>query len=998
MNSKQGSLWRKWDLHIHTPSSIEQQYGGDESWDKFISALENLPVEVKVIGITDYYFIDGYAKVMNYKKKGRLKNIDKIFPILEFRIDTFGSGNENQLQKINLHILLNLDENILDSEIKAVKEEFIDMIPLSSIRKHQTKKLSRENFISEGGNLSDGFKSFIPPTKQVLECIKSDKWKGKTILLAGYKEWSNLEKNQQLKPLKEELFGNARAFFSSNFDNYTANQDWLNKYGTKKLLHSLDIHDFKDLDTYELDDKSQILPSINYFCNTWIKADPTFQGLKMALLEPEKRIFIGDEPAIEIERKSSAEKFITKLIIKKTGTNPTKEIWFQDTEIDLNPELVAVIGNKGSGKSALVDVVGLLGNAHIENMDTYFSFLNFDRFKDAKRGSKAKDFEAELIWQSSLKLSKNLGSDINTSTTEYVKYIPQKYFEKLCNDNNTLFEKELKNVIFAHIDDVDRDSNDTLDKLLTSRVNAIETNISLIKNEIEKLNKQVILLEEKSHINHKEHLARRLEEKKQELALLQTNKPKVIVKPEEDEAIKNQQEKIKSEIRLETESLDKLEKEQEDVNLNLKNLNSKIESVKQIRNEISNLARFYKTTIDTLTNDLQKLGITSEDIITFQIEDKKLGEIELNVKEAINKLLPKNDPERSESLKNKILRSKTQLDTLNKQLSVPNREYQQYLNSKAQYELKEKQVQGNEDIPDSIKYLEKELGYVTENLKPELDNLYKDRTNKLEDIFKEKNKILKIYKTLYLPVQNFINKYNSDNPKYQVKFNAELKIHNFRGKFLSHVDISSLSELRTKDNAYTKIDEKVDSTIADLNGIKELVNYSMSMLGSINETERFKQLKGSFTLFDLYNYIYSLEYLVPGYKLKLGNTDMELLSPGEKGALLIIFYLLVDKSTKPLVIDQPEENLDNESVFELMVRCIKEAKSRRQIILVTHNPNIAVVCDAEQIIYSEIDKPNGHKVTYISGSLENPNMKDLVVKVLEGTKPAFDNRKLKYDE
>lgn len=95
-----GSEWRKWDLHIHTPLSICQDYGGDseEVWENFITSLEQLPHDVKVIGITDYYFIDGYEKIMEYKFKGRLSNIFKIFPILEFRIDTFGSGNENILE------------------------------------------------------------------------------------------------------------------------------------------------------------------------------------------------------------------------------------------------------------------------------------------------------------------------------------------------------------------------------------------------------------------------------------------------------------------------------------------------------------------------------------------------------------------------------------------------------------------------------------------------------------------------------------------------------------------------------------------------------------------------------------------------------------------------------------------------------------------------------------------------------------------------------------
>lgn len=58
MTINRGSEWRKWDLHIHTPASINQNYGNNyDSWEKFINALENLPTDVQVIGITDYYFI-----------------------------------------------------------------------------------------------------------------------------------------------------------------------------------------------------------------------------------------------------------------------------------------------------------------------------------------------------------------------------------------------------------------------------------------------------------------------------------------------------------------------------------------------------------------------------------------------------------------------------------------------------------------------------------------------------------------------------------------------------------------------------------------------------------------------------------------------------------------------------------------------------------------------------------------------------------------------------
>ena len=109
-----------------------------------------------------------------------------------------------------------------------------------------------------------------------------------------------------------------------------------------------------------------------------------------------------------------------------------------------------------------------------------------------------------------------------------------------------------------------------------------------------------------------------------------------------------------------------------------------------------------------------------------------------------------------------------------------------------------------------------------------------------------------------------------------------------------------------------------------------------------------------------------------------------------------MFYLLIDKSDLPLIIDQPEGNLDNHTVAKVLVECIKEARKRRQVFIVTHNPNLAVVCDADQIVHAEMDKGNRNTITYMTGSLENPNMSQYVTDVLEGTLWAFRVRDKKY--
>ena len=115
-----GSEWRKWDLHVHTPASIVHDYKKDtydDVWERYFNELENLPSDIKVLGINDYWFLDGYKKVKEYKESGRLSNIDLILPVIEFRLRDF-VGN-NQLNKINYHIIFS-DK----LTVEEIEEEF----------------------------------------------------------------------------------------------------------------------------------------------------------------------------------------------------------------------------------------------------------------------------------------------------------------------------------------------------------------------------------------------------------------------------------------------------------------------------------------------------------------------------------------------------------------------------------------------------------------------------------------------------------------------------------------------------------------------------------------------------------------------------------------------------------------------------------------------------------------------------------------------------------
>ncbi len=92
MRYQRGSLWSKWDLHVHTPATLaNNSYGGstDAAWERFFSDIEALPEEFKVIGINDYLFLDGYRKVLEGKAQGRMRNIEMLLPVVELRLSVW---------------------------------------------------------------------------------------------------------------------------------------------------------------------------------------------------------------------------------------------------------------------------------------------------------------------------------------------------------------------------------------------------------------------------------------------------------------------------------------------------------------------------------------------------------------------------------------------------------------------------------------------------------------------------------------------------------------------------------------------------------------------------------------------------------------------------------------------------------------------------------------------------------------------------------------------
>ena len=167
-----------------------------------------------------------------------------------------------------------------------------------------------------------------------------------------------------------------------------------------------------------------------------------------------------------------------------------------------------------------------------------------------------------------------------------------------------------------------------------------------------------------------------------------------------------------------------------------------------------------------------------------------------------------------------------------------------------------------------------------------------------------------------------------------------------------------------------------------------------AMPGSVSQAERQPWLQS------VAAWLYDTSHITIEYGIQYDGVAIEQLSPGTRGIVLLLLYLAVDRQDRrPLIIDQPEENLDPKSVFVELVPHFREARKRRQVIVVTHNANLVVNTDADQVIVAtsvQTAEDGLPTISYRAGSLENPDIRSLVCEILEGGERAFLERERRY--
>lgn len=459
-------------------------------------------------------------------------------------------------------------------------------------------------------------------------------------------------------------------------------------------------------------------------------------------------------------------------------------------------------------------------------------------------------------------------------------------------------------------------------------------------------------------------------------------------------AIKGEIEKITRDIKRLKDKSGFSEKESKLYEQFLKDKANKEKEITRIDNLLTNIGEFKE-----YINELPE-------IISFNIEEK-VDEIKLSIldddEEALN-LLDKIHKNIDSSLR-KFIQSQvsSEFDILNKyksklaktkeELSTIEEKLKPYLEKfKNQDLLKslQRKLLEQEALLTNIKTTEKTLKKLDENIKKiesqiieyyqNLYDLYLAIVNKLqEDIYK------KITKEIELKSQLTFDAY-----KFEIQFTSMLD---------KRVNLQRISNLWDENNEFV-FDEAIH--IKNIQAtLKKLLEGNVTLRSGQSTTDTVMKL------LDDYFYI--------KYDLVHKGDTIAQMSPGKRGLILLQLIMHLSNAKHPILIDQPEDNLDNRTVFKELNDFIESKKINRQIIMVSHNANLVVSTDSEEVIVANQDgqqigrNNRDYKFEYVTGALENSfedltnkgilyqkGIKEHVCEVLEGGEEAFKKRQRKY--
>lgn len=918
---EKGSEWRRWDLHIHTPETNKndnyQGCNAEEKWDNFYESIEayihnsdDNRRQVAVIGITDYLSIDNYKKVIKDNKLP--KEIMAVFPNVEMRIVPMG-----QKSPVNIHFIFNpefvdslesrffakLSFNNGDRSFTALKDDLIALGKTMLINATEEEAYHK------------GVDSFIPSYKDISELFSNDlELRENTLIGVANKSTDGAsgidrgEDGDQLTASKWAVYKLCDFIFSANpkdIDYFVgkgvdSEDEVIQKYGSlKPCFHGCDAHD-----------NSKIFEPTNArYC--WIKADPTFNGLRQVIYEPMARVRID---SLKPEEKSDYQ------VIEKVVINDPN---FGSTPIVFNDRLTCIIGGKSTGKSLL-----LQNMARAIDEKQVVEKLEVSKIKSKKLES------VNVFWKD---------GDMNTNgeydQTHKIVYIPQTYLNRLTDEGEqaTEIDKIIQDIVL--INDECSNAYETMESNVAKQKPIMDKQIyDLLQIAGEMQN----LLEKRNEIGTESGITKELQK-----LVTQKNIVSEDAKITEDEL----------------KAYDAAIRQVSECAIQIERLNKEIEVIKELKLPIQ-----LQELPDEIIDERKEL------ILQFQNDFIEKAEKEWAIKkgEVFSKAIIKRD-----EIENK------------------KREAEQI---KATLEPKVNESDALAKLSEQIKGEEEKLKKVQSASK-----MYYEKKAEYEKMIEFVAEMFEQYKVIRKRYADIVNRNSAINSE-GLEFKIEILFRNesFCNNIRTSINNSSLKKLGVN------FEDDFSEENLDTELIKRIVGDIIS-----GELKLLKNKSKESVIRDLLS-----DWTVVSYTVNMENDSIGEMSPGKKALVLLKLLISLADSKCPILIDQPEDDLDNRSIFDELIPFIREKKVIRQIIIVTHNANVVLGGDADEIIVANQNGNNAPNCTYRfeyrSGSIENDsivfdsqgkvkagvlNSKGIqqhICDILEGGEKAFDLRKHKY--
>jgi energy-coupling factor transporter ATP-binding protein EcfA2 len=977
-----GSEWHHWEPHIHAPGTIlNDQFGGVDPWALYVTGLETLLPKIEAIGVTDYYLTDSYEQVLGQKAAGRLPDVQLIFPNVEVRLDVAAKSGF-----VNLHLLVSPEDPNHVAELQRILSRLQfnahgDRFDCTLGDLIRLGKRTDPTIRDDRAALAHGATQFKVNFAQLREVFGESDWAKRNILIAvaggaddgtsGIRQAADATVRQEIERFSHVIFASspAQREFWLGLRGVTVTELRTRYNGCKPCLHGSDAHGQATVGQ-PVDQRY-----------SWIKGALTFDALRQACIDPAGRAFVGVKPPTQ----AFPSQVISQVDIAFAP-------WATTPKIPLNSGLVAIIGARGSGKTALADIVAAGCDAITEaawNADENLSPSFLVRAQTLIGSAKV-----TLIWGGGNTTTRALnGDDANDpSAFPRARYLSQQFVEDLCSARGASegLIREIERVIYeAHPEDELEGAADFTELLENrtvrfqeSRRREVEAIASISDRIADELEKEGMVTTLDQQAKQKQNL----------IAGYVTDLGKLVVKGTEAQAKRHAELSQAAQI----------------LNGKIQNLSSQRRAFLTMQDEVRNMR---SAKAPEMLRELKARhpasGLTPTQWDDFLMiykgdVDKALSGYVVWADQEIAKINgvppPLGDPnvaligDQEDLAAVQLARLKAEMTRLERFISADTIVRNQYT------ALSSRIAQENA----ALKALETRLIDAQgaparrRTLQTEREAAY----GQLYDaLISEQNELVGLYAPLMarLGASSGTLRKLTFSVSRVVDANAwgdfaEEKLIDCRksGPFYGRGSLIKLANAELKPAWETGSASAIQAAMASF-----ISKYWKSLVAHApyapTQKAEFRTWLKQFA-----QWLFGTDHISVRYEIAYDGVDIRKLSPGTRGIVLLLLYLALDQADdRPLIIDQPEENLDPKSVYDELVSLFIAAKAKRQVIIITHNANLVVNTDADQIIIASAGPhPAGGlpPITYTAGGLEDGAMRKAVCDILEGGEEAFRER------